>query len=404
MPRPQQHILLWALVLAVFDALCIVGAFFLATNVLDRDPSERDSYLAIFVAVWCLQAIDQRLFVSRRGDSLIPQLLMLTKSVVGSLILSNFIMIIWLTTAFDRIFALAFSGLILLLLVALRTTMRLGLSGLLRRGYNYRRILFIGANARAAQASEVILSNEYYGFEIIGYLDDDASRNSFLERYNVPYFGKIDDLEKYLIDGVIDVVYISLPVRSCYERIQSITHLCEGVGVPVRLIADLFPLRIATTELTRIADIPLLALTAPDDTHSRELLQRGTDFLVSSLLLVILAPILAIIAVLIKLESRGPVLAREARLSHHARKPFNLLHFRTKRLPDGDRSDAQTETSDAAARHRSFSRPLTTTFGGFLLRYSLVDLPELINIWKGDMSLSEPRPETAPESAPSDSP
>ena len=401
--RPQEHTLLWAFALAVFDGCSILGAFFISAALLDRDPALRDSYLGVFVAVWCLQAIDQRLFVSRRSDSLIPQLLMLTKTVTGSLILSNFIMVIYFNmyhddNYYDRAFAAAFSAFILLFLIALRTTMRLSLWGLRRRGYNYRRILFIGSNARAAQATEVILSNEHYGFEIIGYLDDDPSRNGFLERYSVPYFGEIDRLEKYLIDGVIDVVYISLPVRSYYERIQNITHLCEGVGVPVRLIADLFPLRIATSELTRIADIPLLALTTQRDTHSRELLQRGADILVSSLLLVILSPILLIIAALIRLESKGPVFHREPRLSHHARKPFDLLHFRTKRPPEAGREEMKTEADDAM-RNRAFSSPRTTTFGGFLLRYGLVDLPELLNIWKGDMSLSEPRPETVPPGA-----
>lgn len=332
-------------------------------------------YYAVFVVAWCIQALDQRLFVSRRSDMLIPQLFDFTKTIVISYVLTLFIFALLTPGGLPRRFVFAFGIAVLLFLTASRTVMRLGLWRLRRRGYNYRRIVVVGSNARSAHVADVIRSHEHYGYQIIGFLDDDERRRHHLEAFSIPYWGPVSELERRLTDEVIDVVYISLPVRSHYETIQSIAHLCEGVGVPVRLIADLFPLRIATSELMKVGDIPVLSLSPAPEFHTQWALRRMTDVVVSSILLVLLAPVFVVLAALIRVESRGPVFVLEPRMALRSGKVFNLIRFRTT-LPDG----------------KGGSRP-SGRLGRFLREYGLDELPMLANIWRGQMSLHEPRPE-----------
>ncbi len=385
MSSPREHSASLALTLALFDIGCIALAFSSAIVLVPADPglSFPDSvlkyklYFLVLAGVWCVQALDQRLFVSRRGDALVPQLFALTKTVFTSLVLTIFVVALYHRSYFDREFALVFSAFALLIMVIFRTTMRLGLWGLRRRGYNYRRIVLIGANSRSAQAAEVILSHEHFGYQITGFLDDDSGRGEFLDRFRIPYWGKIAELERYLVEGVIDVVYISLPVRSHYETIQSIAHLCEGVGVPVRLIADLFPLRIATSELMRIGNIPMLDLSVAPEAQPQEALKRLTDVVVSAILLIILAPVGILFAVMVKLDSKGPVFVLERRVNRATDRSFSMIKFRTRELCEGVASPAHGQPSK---------------FGRFLLRYSLDELPELFNVFLGHMSMGDLRP------------
>jgi len=217
-----------------------------------------------------------------------------------------------------------------------------------------------------------------------------------MDDLDIRYYGKVRDLETILQDRVVDVVYISLPVRSQYETIESIAHLCEGVGVPVRMLADLFPLRMASSRLSRLGDIPILSLTESRTVGSPFSLNRLADFLVSTILIVILLPVWVVIALLIKLDSRGPVFTRETRTAPRTHRSFKLLKFRTAALLDTPRNgggdlDSPDEIVSADAVEGY------TRVGRLLVRYSLDELPELVNIWCGQISSLDPVPDTRAE-------
>lgn len=370
--------------MAGLDAAFLFVAYWLA-NFVSRNANHSLSealwahwpyFFAVYV-VWILQAVDQRLFVSRRGDPLLPQLFVFTKTIVLTLVLAVFILALWTQAGLNRPFLWAFILFALMVMVPYRSSLRLGLWGLRRRGYGYRRILLVGANPRSRNIAQIIVAQRHYGYQIIGCLDDDPARARFFAKYDVPYLGPIDKLEEQLVGNVVDVVYIALPVRSCYEQIQSIAHLCEGIGVPVRLLADLFPLRMARSHLEKLGPHPLLTLSPEQRTEGLMLVRRLTDLTVSTLLMVILAPFLLVIALLIRLESRGPVLIRKERISGRSGERFNLFKFRTHVWGNGETK--------------------LTRLGGRLKRYGLDQLPGLINVWLGQISLVEPRPYYPPE-------
>jgi lipopolysaccharide/colanic/teichoic acid biosynthesis glycosyltransferase len=397
-PVQREHSILLALTLGLFDTLCISFAFGVATFLTSPHQGtfvdhlvNRLPYLLVVVVVWCTAAIDQRLFVSRRSETLLSQLFAATKAVFLSLLFSVFLLALFSRQDIDRSFVLCFGICMLLFILFYKLLVRLSLWDLRRRGYNYRRILIVGTNIRTAHLVEVIQSHEQYGYHIEGFLEDDPERAGLLEKHNLPYLGPIKVLEDLLVNRVIDSVYISLPVRSFYETIEHITHLCEGVGVPVRLLADLFPLRIARSDVMRLKNIPLLSLSNIPEMHTEFALKRTTDLVVSSILLLLLSPILLVIALLVKMDSRGPVFAREERLSRDNRR-FHLLRFRTTDgpLPAVLRQEPSAEGEVVSPKGAGTGPP--TRMGRLLRRYDLDELPQLINVWRGQISLVDPRP------------
>ena len=154
-----------------------VGAIFLAyilslwlsSSTHARIQDEFVPYLPYFLtitAVWMYQVVDRRLFMSIRVDTLIPQLVSTTKALLGTVLLGTFILALVLGENLDRKFTLGFLIMTLLLVLPLRTGLRLSLWSLRLRGYNYRRILIVGANERAARVLRVLFSHQHFGFQV----------------------------------------------------------------------------------------------------------------------------------------------------------------------------------------------------------------------------------------------
>ena len=370
--------LLPVLAFAVLDTVCIAAAFG-AAIMLSRSAtsSEKMLYLFLFVLMWYGAAAGQRLLVSRRADSLLAQLFSITKAFLITLMLSILLMGILTRGRLGREFLFMFGMGSFMLILSYRTMLRLSLWGLRLRGRDLKHVLIIGANEASVQLVRIMRAHSQYGFHIEGFLEDEPQRAAIIDKYDVPYLGKIHALEQLLIDRVIDGVYIALPLASSYEISQRIAHLCEGVGVPVRLVSDLFPRRVTPNSLWRIEGIPLLSLSAPSALEPRFLVQRAGDCMAATLLLTVLSPFLLLIAVLVKMDSPGPVFSCQQRIRRDGR-TFQLLRFRStvwSRDPHG----APAGTSQ-------------TRVGGYLRKYDLDELPHLFNVWRGHMSLAGPLP------------
>lgn len=399
----RRQLIVGAVGLGLLDTACLFASYVAAVGLTLPEASSLSGGLwghwiwcVALMCMWWYQAIDQRLLVPRGSASLMPELFAVTKAVILSLMLTIFIVALLVQGELDRGFVLALSAISLLLMVCYRTVVRLSLWNLRRRGYHFRRVLLIGANTRAANIARILISNQSFGIQIVGYLEDDESRRSHLDDLGIRCYGKVRDLETILQDKVVDVVYISLPVRSQYETIESIAHLCEGVGVPVRMLADLFPLRMASSRLTRLGDIPILSLTESRAAGSPFSLNRLADLLVSTILIVILLPVWLLITLLIKLDSRGPVFTLEPRTAPRTHRPFNLLKFRTASSVEEAGNDG-IDSNSCSEEARGEADEAFTRVGRVLVRYSLDELPELVNIWCGQISSLDPLPESAVE-------
>jgi exopolysaccharide biosynthesis polyprenyl glycosylphosphotransferase len=402
------------LTLAACDVLIILAAAVTASWILYpeiADPArginswreefiQHRMYFGLFILAWLLGATDSRLFSSQRGDSLLTQLLAIGRTLAFALGVSLILMLFFLRATIDREYFGLFGAAVIVYILVFRVAMRLFLWSIRRKGYNFRQILVIGANPRARHLVEIMVGHGQYGYHLVGLLDDEPDRAKHLKDFNVEYLGSVHDLERVLLEQVIDEVYICLPVRKYYTTINSAAHLCEGVGVPVRMIADLFPLRVATSRVHQLEDIPLLSLSAIPEAQGQLLLKRTIDMIGALVFVLTVAwwffPIMGII---IKLDSKGPVFFLQDRVGLNGRK-FKCIKFRSM-VPNAEalkESLAAHNEADGPV-FKMKADPRMTRIGKFIRKTSIDELPQFINVVLGDMSLVGPRPPVPKEVA-----
>jgi exopolysaccharide biosynthesis polyprenyl glycosylphosphotransferase len=248
-------------------------------------------------------------------------------------------------------------------------------------------ILIIGSGPRALSLYERLTGVPDHR-RIVGFVDTVSDSTPASIRDKV--LGPLESLEGLLMHRAIDEVLIALPMKSCYSEIQEVIRVCERVGVRSKYLADIFELRRSArnTPETRsgVVDVPI----ASDD--YRLLIKRVIDVIGALVALLLLSPVLLAAAAAVKLTSRGPLIFRQERYGYNRRK-FAMLKFRTM-VANAEALQAQFETQNEAAGpiFKIRDDPRMTPVGRFLRRASIDELPQLINVLRGEMSLVGPRP------------
>ena len=245
------------------------------------------------------------------------------------------------------------------------------------KGYNYKRIVVIGGGKSGAglRLIEELEKDQGYGFNIMGYFDSDNITESSY------YKGDIDKVEDFLNSNIIDEVYCAIP-EDDRNQLKHIINLAERNAIDFYYVPQLGRYFSRRFEIENLGAIPVLSIRPqPLNNPVNKAIKRLFD-IVSSLLFLILSPVIFIpIAIGVKLSSPGPVFFRQVRTGYRG-KSFTCLKFRSMRV--NDKSDTQQAT---------INDPRETKFGNFLRKTSLDELPQFINVLKGDMSLVGPRPE-----------
>jgi exopolysaccharide biosynthesis polyprenyl glycosylphosphotransferase len=279
--------------------------------------------------------------------------------------------------------ALVFATAVLLSTGVLRGTVRTAqrASRVTRRP----RIVIIGSGGHAARLYRQLLGDPFRQTTVIGFIDTEPRPP--LAEMGVTHLGRVEDLDDILMHSVVDDVLIGLPIKSCYEEIRQIIATCARVGVPASYSAEFFGDGSANSH--HVA--PVLSLSeAPG--ADRLVVKRALDIVAALILLLVLAPVMLLVALGIKLTSRGPVLFAQVRYGYMKRL-FRAYKFRTmvvdaERLQPG--LEQQNEASGPVFKIRN--DPRVTRLGRFLRRTSLDELPQLWNVLIGEMSLVGPRP------------
>ncbi len=402
MPVLKRNAGFFTLVMAAGDA-CVAAAAYLAAAAVHAGPPfalpdiealrPLTPYGVVFVVAWLLAAAEQRLFVSRRDDTLPAVIRSLVNAALLAAVSTALIVAFFQRGQFNFEFMLEFALIASGGLVCWRILLRLFLRKIRRRGMNFRRILIIGANERARHFAEVLLEHEEFGYRLVGVLDDDESRMHVFGDLGLPYLGKTGDLQEVLTSQVVDEVYITLTIASHYDTIHNIASLCESVGVIVRLVADFFPVKIARRRIDLIEDVPLLSLSAIPEQQLQLAIKRLIDVVASGLGLLILLPTVFLpLAIMIKLDSRGPVFFGQERVGMNMRR-FKMLKFRSMVANAEELKAKLMEQNEAEGPVFKMRRdPRITRIGSFIRKYSIDELPQLINVFLGHMSLVGPRP------------
>ncbi|MDI6780838.1 MAG: sugar transferase [bacterium] len=256
------------------------------------------------------------------------------------------------------------------------------------KGYNHHNILIVGCGEMAEKVAAALKQHPEFGFRIVGFIDDGVNNK---EMKRVTTMSTPDDFPQILHNYIIDEVVFAVPFEA-YERLSDIIKLCEIEGVRVRIVADLFKRTLAHARADDLDGIPLVTLESGPTQEAALVIKKIGDIIISSLALILLAPVFLIIAITIKIDSPGHVLFAQERVGQNGRR-FNLLKFRSM-IKDAEKmvKDLQDINEVEGPVFKIENDPRITKVGRFLRKTSLDELPQLINVLKGEMSLVGPRP------------
>lgn len=260
----------------------------------------------------------------------------------------------------------------------------------LESGTKSLRVLIVGTGERAIYLSKILKKYAELGFTVLGYIDPDPNQNGKLVD-GIPVIGTVDDISECLKNNVVDEVIIAIP-RSLLEDAEPIVQACEEEGIKLRFMADFFDLHVARISLHQVGGIPLLTLEPVAYDDLKLMIKRTFDFIFTSISLPFVLPIMAFIAIAIKLESPGPVFFTQQRvgLRKHL---FPMLKFRSMYEDAEERLKEIEHLNEAEGPiFKMTNDPRVTKVGRFIRKTSLDELPQLFNVLVGQMSLVGPRP------------
>jgi len=257
------------------------------------------------------------------------------------------------------------------------------------------RTLILGSGHVANQLVDRLARHPEYGLEAIGLVDDDVHR---LGPSDLPVLGSFADLCDVLRVHAVDRVIIAFS-RASHEVLLSSIRACREQRVALDVVPRLFEFLEGARSLEQIGGLPLMSIGPQRLSRSAQVAKRAFDVVAAGVMLMVLAPLLAAIALLVKLESRGPVFFRQARAGHRGA-PFRLLKFRTMAVDADERKEEIAALNDLSddVMFKVRRDPRVTRVGRVLRRLSLDEVPQLVNVVRGEMSLVGPRPLVLPES------
>jgi exopolysaccharide biosynthesis polyprenyl glycosylphosphotransferase len=254
----------------------------------------------------------------------------------------------------------------------------------LAKGIGLNRAALLGFNTTVESLAKKLQTHKELGYDLVGIIYIEAP-------YQLPnqlstalkILGPIEELRNIVEKHRINDVFIASPNVS-HEQILKAVHLCEGKNVKFRVMPDLYEIMVGKVKVENLDGIPIVCLKElPLQSLTNRLIKRGMDILISSLALIILSPLILAVAISTKATSKGAVIFKQERVSRNGRR-FMMYKFRSMRL------DAEAGVGHRWAENED---PRRTKLGKFLRRWSLDEIPQFLNVIKGDMSLVGPRPE-----------
>ena len=251
------------------------------------------------------------------------------------------------------------------------------------------RVLVIGTGRGALRVSQQLLADEAVTYEVVGFLDTPTGTPAS-EAIARQLLGSLDALEPTLMQHAIDEVHLALPIKSHYLEIQEAIRVCEAVGVRTKYQAALFNSEVAWPHFDEM-DRPTVTMHVVAHDY-RLAIKRVIDVVGALAAIIVILPLLAAVALAIKLTSPGPVLFAQERYGLNRRR-FRMFKFRTMRT-DAEALQAELEALNEADGpvFKIANDPRVTRIGRVLRRTSIDELPQLFNVLRGEMSLVGPRP------------
>lgn len=387
--------------MVIVDALCILVAFYLSYYLrvgplstmpwftAKLSPLQDYIWLAAFLII-CTPLLLYWGGVYRpfRRESLLRTLTNLALSVILTLFFSGAVLFFSRSWAYSRGLLILWALVYFLVIASGRIVFISLLRGIRRKGFNFRRIAIVGENDAAREVITEIQAHSFWGMRIEGII---TTRDvDHKEIFGLKVLGTLSDIESILRDHAIDEIYCTHV--SSRKSLENLRRACIIIGSSLYIVPEQKKGLSCKISTEHLGSIPLIAYRNVPKAHPQRFVKRALDLLMASLVMLAFPFIYLVVGAAIKLDSPGPVLYSSVRVAHNRRR-FRCYKFRTMVNDAEKHIHLLDEVNELTGPVRKSSKdPRITRVGRFLRRYSLDEIPQFINIFKGEMSLVGPRP------------
>ncbi len=264
------------------------------------------------------------------------------------------------------------------------------LNALFRHGIGLTNLLVVGSGRLGKLMMQQIAASPYLGYRVVGFIHDLDGPPTDFGRFSV--LGTMRDLDAVIRGNRIAEVIIALPSHQ-HQQILRTVRLCERAGADFKLVPDLYELSLSRIDVDAVEGIPLIGLRRALNGGLQYRIKRLLDIAVAGFVLVVGSPVWLLIALAIKLDSPGPVLYRQPRIGYRGEQfpcfKFRSMHVNAEQMLERLRSSL---SEDERGKFKMKDDPRRTRVGRFIRATSLDEVPQLLNVFRGDMSLVGPRP------------
>lgn len=384
--------------LLVLDALLTTFVFLAAYGLREftfsANPTDYTSHLALLPLYLAAQILLMRHYGAYRRfrvESPLHYFWTVTRAVAFGFVVLFTILFLLKVQSVSRSFLLFFA----VMNIAALITVRYGLiwwyfRQAVEKGENFLKVLIVGTGQRARHLSATLRKHSEWGIDIVGYLDA-APNQAGAGDLDAAVLGTVYQIGEVLRRQVIDEVIVAVP-RSMIKDAQEIADVCEEEGVRLRLMADVFDLQVSRLRLADVGGIPLLSFEPVAQDESKLIVKRIFDLTLTLAAMPVLLPLFGLIALAVRLDSPGPVFFVQQRVGLRKR-VFRMYKFRSMHRDAEQRLKEIEHLNEAQGPiFKITNDPRVTRVGRFLRKTSLDELPQLLNVLRGHMSLVGPRP------------
>ena len=259
-----------------------------------------------------------------------------------------------------------------------------------------RNVLIVGEGYSGKQLAAKLIFENFTGLEIVGFVDDDKELNEEVVNGKC-VIGKLNQLGEVIRKFDVNEIIIAMDGND-YEKLLAVIDYCKAQNIMVRLTSELFEIVTQKVDTEKYIDIPIVDISAQYNNRVTLGIKRIFDLVITFVMIVILSPLLLLISLLVKVSSPGPVLFTQVRIGRYG-KPFKFYKFRSMKVIFGEDEERRQKMIEFMKNNKSIGTDTkiinerrVTWVGKLIRKTSLDELPQLINVLKGEMSLVGPRP------------
>ena len=389
----KKHGQLFLASVIILDSIAIIFSWLAAFYIhfeTSFGPSPRyiipeiNIYLYALIPVWIIFLFSIRLcalYEPLRGKPFTIEIYKIIKVTFISVIILSASTFFYREGSFSRFVAAYFFIVVTFLMIFSHFLVRVILAEVRKRGFNLRHVLIVGSGELGQSLAERINQHPEFGLKIVGFLSSHPEKIG-IEINGIKIIGLYNEIPKIIQLFGVDQLYIALPLHA-QDRLEKVLNSLNEETVDVKVVPDLLRFMNLQTGVDELDGLPIINLAESPLYGWNVILKRISDIIFSVILIVILSPLFIILAIIIKLESTGPIIFWQERMGLDG-KLFEMLKFRSMKI------DAEQITGPVWASKVDNRR---TRLGTFLRKTSIDELPQLFNVLIGDMSLVGPRPE-----------